>query len=155
MAADDERTGHPEEAAFYRHLAAQKGEPVAGDEKRASADPAKPKADTEQLQGFWEVIEARSDGQAWPARESVDGRLVVEGDEFRLAFFSKPTPFESNSLSGWLLLATFRLNTTKSSRNIDLITSKNPEAHELCLGIYKSDGDELMICLPREKPGER
>jgi RNA polymerase sigma factor (sigma-70 family) len=123
--------------------------------RRPSPGPVKPRTDTDKLQGTWVVLQTRSDGENRPVPESIDARLVIDGDEFRLAFFTRPTKFEGNSMSGSLLLATFKLNAKTSPQNLDLILSKDPDAHELCLGIYQLDGDDLTICLPREKPWER
>ena len=110
--------------------------------------------DTQKLQGTWVVIETRSDGETRTVPEGVDARLTIEGDQFRLMFWSSSKL--SNEASASLLFATFKLNTATSPRNIDLTTSnpKNPEANELCLGIYKFDGDNrLTICLAQERPG--
>jgi RNA polymerase sigma factor (sigma-70 family) len=126
------------------------------DAKPAPAGPAKPETDTEKLQGTWEVIETRVDGETRSVPESVDGRLVIKGDDFRLVFLTKQSELQRfNSGGGTLLFATFKLNTTKSPRNIDLVISNDPESHEVCLGIYKLDGNDLMICLPYLKPCER
>jgi uncharacterized protein (TIGR03067 family) len=126
------------------------------DAKPPRSGPAKPETDTEKLQGTWEVIESRLDGETRPVPEGVDGRLVIEGDDFRLMFMTKQSVLQKlNSGDGSLLFATLKLNTTKSPRNIDLVISKDPEAHELCLGIYKLDGNDLMLCLPYLKPCER
>jgi RNA polymerase sigma factor (sigma-70 family) len=115
---------------------------------------AKPKTDTEKLQGTWEVLETRVNGETYPTHEVTDHRLVIEGDKFRLTSMPKEPP-KLGLYGGMIFIATFKLNTTKSPRNIDLEMSKDPEAHEVCLGIYKLDGDDLVICLPYLKPCER
>jgi len=126
--------------------------------------PEKPKTDTEKLQGTWEVLENRLYGETYPTPPGIDGRLVIKGDDFRLMFWTKgmfeTDPKKKEALRGQitggsLLFATFKLNTKTSPRNIDLDISREPEAHEVCLGIYKLDGDDLMICLPYLKPCER
>jgi uncharacterized protein (TIGR03067 family) len=76
----------------------------------------------------------------------VPGRVSFEGDQFKLLL-----P-DGNSTSG---IAAFKLNTVKSPHNIDIIVSQGPESHDLWLGIYKLDGDDLIICLPRGEPYDR
>jgi RNA polymerase sigma factor (sigma-70 family) len=123
--------------------------------------PVKPKTDTEKLQGIWDVLETRLHGQTYPTPESQTGRLVIKGDEWRLVFLTKLSVLQKGGVGGGeLLFASFKLNTKTSPRNIDLELwnaemLKDPEAHEVCLGIYKLDGDDLMICLPYLKPCER
>src|SRR5262249_1597923 len=117
---------------------------------------ARPQTDTEKLQGTWEVLETRVNGETYPTPEVTDHRLVIEGDKFRLTSMLKESARPKLGVhGGTFFLATFKLNTTKSPRNIDLEMSKDPEAHEVCLGIYKLDGDDLLICLPYLKPCER
>ena len=124
------------------------------DAKPTPAPDGKPKTDTEKLQGTWKVIETRVDGETYPTDEKTDHRLVIEGDKFRLTSMPKEPP-KLGLYGGMTFIATFKLNTKTSPRNIDLEMSKDPEAHEVCLGIYKLDGDDLMICLPYLKPCER
>lgn len=112
----------------------------------------KKETDTQKLQGTWVVIEIRADGETRPVPEGFDARLIIKGDEFHLMYWAPATP-QSNERNVWLLDATFKLNTKTSPPNIDLTTSKNPEEHALCLGIYKFDGDHrLRLCLSRERP---
>jgi hypothetical protein len=63
--------------------AASRAEPPK-DAKRTPAYPVKPKTDTEKLQGIWEVIETRADGETRPMPEGLTGHLVIDGDRFRL-----------------------------------------------------------------------
>ena len=143
-------------------IAALNGQDNGG--RALTVNEAKPRTDTEKLQGTWEVLETTWDGETKPTPEGVDGRLVIKGDDFRLMFWTKGAfetdPKKREALrgqltGGTLLFATFKLNTKTSPRNINLVISNDPEAHEVCLGIYKLDGDDLMICLPYLKPCER
>jgi RNA polymerase sigma factor (sigma-70 family) len=124
--------------------------------KPTPAPDVQPRTDTEKLQGTWEVIETRVNGETYPTHDSTDHLLVIESDKFRRTCMPKESARPKLGVyGGTIFLATFKLNTKTSPRNIDLEMSKDPEAHEVCLGIYKLDGDDLMICLPYLKPCER
>ncbi len=166
-----ERTGHPGAAFFYyelveeqtkrtlNELQARKAtlkEQIKKAEEETRKAPANAKTDTEKLQGNWVVTERRLDGETTPLRDDVNGlrpqsyferifpgSLKFEGNEFRLLLA------DGKTTSG---IASFQLNTAKSPHNIDLTLSQGPESHELWLGIYRLDGDELILCLPKCEP---
>ncbi|HEV3386936.1 MAG TPA: sigma-70 family RNA polymerase sigma factor, partial [Gemmata sp.] len=116
---------------------------------KTSAGPTQPKTDAEKMQGLWEVTERREDGMSllFP-NESTNGSLFIEGDEFFLSYMSKGTP-----MGGAIWKANFTLNSEATPKSIDLTTggAKKPDT----FGIYKLDGDDLLICLPREHPFAR
>jgi RNA polymerase sigma factor (sigma-70 family) len=166
-----EQTGHPGTAIFYYELVEEQTRKTLDDlqvrtallkeqlkkaQEEALKVPAKVKTDTEKLQGNWVVTEIRQDGETRQVRDDVKdlkpqsyferlfaGTVKFEGNEFRLLL-----P-DGKATSG---IASFKLNTAKSPRNIDLTLSQGPESHELWLGIYRVDGDELILCLPKAEP---
>jgi len=118
------------------------------------ADPVragKAPSDKEKLQGVWTVTELGWDGETKPLPAGLTGRLVFEGDQYSLGFF---TELLQNSQSGSLVYATFKLNSTKSPRQIDLAVSMQPK-NKPWLGIYELDGDNLRLCLPEVAPFDR
>jgi uncharacterized protein (TIGR03067 family) len=101
-------------------------------------------SDTKKLQGVWTVTEQRLNGETYLPVAGLRHELVIEGDEFRLWSGG------NGGFSGYN--ATFKLNSRKSPRHINLISCNDAEKQELILGIYELDGDNLRLCFPYEEP---
>ena len=95
--------------------------------------------DSKKIQGTWEVIDVVADGQSVNDREFREARLVFSGD--KMNFLRKD--------------CTFKLDTTKKPKAIDLTEADGNHKGELMLGIYRLDGDRLLLCLPEGVAGGR
>jgi uncharacterized protein (TIGR03067 family) len=102
-------------------------------------------ADVKALEGTWIIDAATLDG-----RDHIDDfkgmKLILKGKDYTIQF-------AENSDKG-----TFTINTEKSPKWIDIKTGeKGPFFGKMLPGIYKLDGDTLVLCLHgdgKTRPGE-
>jgi uncharacterized protein (TIGR03067 family) len=93
------------------------------------------KKELKKFQGTWEAVSGESAGKPQPP-ESVEGLTVTfQGDKF-----------VSKKGDKVLQEGTIKIDPAKSPRQIDVIASSGPEADKAQLGIYKFEGDRLIIC---------
>jgi uncharacterized protein (TIGR03067 family) len=99
-----------------------------------------PAGDLKALQGTWNIHAA-----TLAARDHIDDfagmKLVVKGTDYTITL-------PGNDDKGAL-----KLDETKSPKHIDLTTRKDgPFKGRNLAGIYKLDGDTVLLCLNSEKP---
>lgn len=94
--------------------------------------------DYKAIQGTWKVISAEDSGRKTPADVIQNVELIITKDRITYKFGEKNTEWS------------YRLDPTKQPKWIDLI-----EADETTLGIYELEGDNLKICYPEARNGER
>ena len=97
-------------------------------------------SDAESLQGVWTVHRQESDGE----RVSIFGDMTMtfKGDKVELRPLGKDHKDPPT--------AAFKLDPTKSPKEIDLTVSKDGQS-EVVRGIYDLKGDDLRICLAEPK----
>src|SRR5262249_44818225 len=96
-----------------------------------AADPAK--TDRDKLQGTWAVVSAERDGKADDALKGHD--LTFAGDAFTIKLKDKV-----------LYKGTFKLDPDKKAAAIDFTHTEGEAKGKTWLGIYRLDGDKLIIC---------
>ena len=96
------------------------------------------KGDHEKIQGTWKVVSAEDSGGKAPDEAIKNLKLVVTKDKITYKFGDKPTEWS------------YKLEATKKPKWIDLT-----EGDQTTLGIYELEGDNLKICFPEGRKGER
>ena len=109
----------------------------------APAPPEKDKKDEEKIQGTWTIVSAQSGGENKPADETKAIKFIIKGD---LITIQDPKREEK---------ATFKLDSTKKPKTIDLIPSEKEGKGEPVLGIYELKDDDLKICFVHGGKGGR
>lgn len=94
--------------------------------------------DQERIQGTWKVVSAADSGRKTPAAALKDLKLVITKDRITYMFGKKSTEWS------------YQLEAAKTPKWIDLRDSDSTN-----LGIYELEGDNLRICFPEGRPGER
>jgi uncharacterized protein (TIGR03067 family) len=127
--------------------------------------------DEEKIQGVWEGVSARVQGQPMPDLflKTIGPTITFAGN--KVTWRANPTP-EAKDLFGGMLAnfsldGVFHLDATKSPKTIDLMVlgpnAKTPlgtPAPRALLGIYRLDGDTLEMCIavdpehPEDRPGK-
>jgi uncharacterized protein (TIGR03067 family) len=90
----------------------------------------------EPLQGTWEGVEFKVNGQALPQDTLKKIRVVITAD--RLTFTGLDTPREF----------TFKVDPSKKPAAIDMTALNGPYKDKVGLGIYRLQQDTLTICIP-------
>jgi RNA polymerase sigma-70 factor (ECF subfamily) len=101
-----------------------------------------PAADEQKkLQGEWQVIEVELQGKKLTKddAEAKAMRCVIKDDGFT---------FSTTAKAGRERKKTFKLDPTKTPKEIDLTSLDGQEKDQTAACIYKLDGDRLTICLP-------
>jgi uncharacterized protein (TIGR03067 family) len=87
------------------------------------------------LEGEWRVARLEIDGAAVSLDVTGDSRILIDGDRFRTE--SAHATYEG----------IFTVDVEASPPHIDIEFVDGPEAGNWSYGIFKLDGDELMLCL--------
>jgi uncharacterized protein (TIGR03067 family)/prepilin-type processing-associated H-X9-DG protein len=100
----------------------------------------KDKDDKQKLQGVWRVLSLEVGGKLAPAKEIAPAKLIFVGD--RLVVSADTAGGE----------ATFRLGFDKQPGQIDLTTMPDKKS---VIGIYRLEGDKLLLCFGEPDKGKR
>lgn len=94
--------------------------------------------DQESIQGTWKVVSAADSGRKTPAAVLKNLKLVITKDKITYMFGKKRTEWS------------YQLEVTTTPKWIDLRDGDGTN-----LGIYELEADNLRICFPEGRPGER
>jgi uncharacterized protein (TIGR03067 family) len=100
------------------------------------------KPDKEKLQGEWKVVSIRLGGQDHPHKDQVGEVMTFKDDGMELGSFK----------------ATFKLDPAADPRQVDFTLTESPDPNQkgqVSLGIYKLDGDKLLIHAAHPGAGDR
>jgi RNA polymerase sigma factor (sigma-70 family) len=100
------------------------------------------KPDKEKLQGEWKVVSIKLGGQDHPNKDQVGDTMTFKGDSMAL------TPYK----------AEFKLDPATDPKQVDFTLTESPDPNQkgqVSLGIYKLDGDKLILHAARPGAGER
>jgi uncharacterized protein (TIGR03067 family) len=93
--------------------------------------------DARRLQGTWTLVWSITDGQRAPADATPAPTMTLTDRDFRSEWAGKL--FRQSA---------YKLDPTRDPRWIDVIAEGDDAGH-VSRGIYRFEGDELMLCLPR------
>jgi uncharacterized protein (TIGR03067 family) len=112
----------------------------------AGADPGKQNAkELEPFQGTWKIAALEVEGNKLDIDDFKETRLTVKGDTFTMA------------TAGATYKGTFKIDSAKKPKMIDMSYTDGPEKGKTSLGIYEIDGDTWKICIGltgKERPKE-
>jgi uncharacterized protein (TIGR03067 family) len=94
------------------------------------------KKDLDKFQGTWTVVSVENSGQEMPADAVKELRLVIKGNE-RMMKMGDEVRARS----------TFKLDPSKSPKEIDLTLQEGDMKGMTFKGIYEIDGDTQKVCL--------
>jgi len=92
------------------------------------------KSDKEALQGTWKIVSVEIEGEALAMDNLIDSRLTVKGDDYLFV------------LGQTKLDLTFKMDASKSPKEIDLTAVTGPNKGKTYRGIYTLEGDTYKIC---------
>jgi uncharacterized protein (TIGR03067 family) len=104
-----------------------------GADEPKKADAKKDK-DTEAIQGKWQMASVVRNGEVIPSNFLATGELVVKGDVYKVSL---------NDISA---TATFKLDPSKSPKQIDFTYTDGANKGQTIPGIYELKGEELKVC---------
>jgi uncharacterized protein (TIGR03067 family) len=101
------------------------------------------RADADRLQGIWSMLDYQIDGSRSAEPEIRSWLLVVEGDEY------------NPGVREYSVEYTYRLRPGRTPKAIDLLPRAGSSRNQPIRGIYKLEGDRLVLCYPMDPHGER
>lgn len=108
-----------------------------------AADPSKEKTDEERLQGEWTMAGLEVREEAVPAEKLAGTTLLIKKDKYTTGVKKKEYP------------VTFKLDPKQNPKHIDMFIPGDSGEAQLSKGIYKFEGDKLIICRGQAAGGER
>jgi uncharacterized protein (TIGR03067 family) len=92
------------------------------------------KKDAEAFQGKWQMVSVVRNGEVVPSTFLATGELVVKGDVYKVSL---------NDISA---TATFKLDPSKTPKQIDFTYTDGANNGQTIQGIYELKGEELKVC---------
>jgi RNA polymerase sigma factor (sigma-70 family) len=117
----------------------KKDQPQSKEEKPAQQPQKANAADLRSLQGEWQGVEAETKGKKAPDEEVKDMRFVFKDDTLTIHSAAKPDRERKK---------TFKLDATKSPKEIDITSLDGAEKDKVAACIYKFEKDRLTLCMP-------
>jgi steroid delta-isomerase-like uncharacterized protein len=96
--------------------------------------PGSPQDDLAKFQGAWAAVTFEKHGEETPEEHLGEVRLVIEGDRYR---YEEP---------GGGFEGRYRLDPTRSPKEIDSIPTSGEHRGRVAPGIYEIDGDTHRVC---------
>jgi len=87
------------------------------------------------LQGVWQAVDAECGGTPSTVEQINELQIVIDGNKFEI----KP--------NGENRKTTYKLDTSKSPKTIDLTVADGPNKGQVALGIYALEGGQLEMCI--------
>jgi uncharacterized protein (TIGR03067 family) len=88
--------------------------------------------DTQKFQGEWTPFSIELDSKSYPEDIVKNSKLIIKGNEY------------IQTLAGQERTYRFKLDPAKNPKEIDLTRESSPK--DVIKGIYKFDGDKLVVC---------
>lgn len=108
-----------------------------------TADPKKELTDQEQFQGEWVMVGLEVREESVPAAKLAGTTLVIKKDKYTTVVKKKEYP------------VTFTLDPKQDPKHIDMMIPDDSGTPRLSKGIYKIEGDKLIVCpRPTRAAGE-
>lgn len=108
-----------------------------------TAQPPKEATDQERLQGEWVLVGLEVREEFVPAAKLAGTTLMIRGDKYATVVKKKEYP------------TTFKLDPKQDPKHIDMLIPDESGAPRLARGIYRLDGDKLVVCRGQAPGGER
>jgi uncharacterized protein (TIGR03067 family) len=101
-------------------------------------------AKKEKLVGTWDAVSVTVDGKARPEDEVKKSKMIFTGDKITILREGRKDDE-----------GTYKIDSTKKPKHIDLTPTTGGEAGKTMQGIYELEGDTLKICFGRpDRPKE-
>jgi uncharacterized protein (TIGR03067 family) len=107
------------------------------------AEPPKEPTDQEKLQGGWVLVGLDVREESVPAEKLAGTTLLIRKDKYTTVVKKKEYP------------VTFTLDPKQDPKHIDMFIPDDSGISQLSKGIYKIEGDKLIICRGQAPGGER
>ncbi len=108
-----------------------------------AGDPKKELTDQEKFQGEWVMVGLEVREESVPAGKLAGTTLVIKKDKYTTVVKKKEYP------------VTFTLDPKQDPKHIDMMIPNDSETPQLSKGIYKFEGDKLIICRGQAPGGDR
>jgi uncharacterized protein (TIGR03067 family) len=108
-----------------------------------AAEPPKSESDLEKLQGEWVLVGLEVREQTVPAEKLAGTTLVIRRDKYTTIVKKKEYP------------TTFKLDPRQDPKHIDMFIPDEAGTPRLAKGIYRIDGNKLIICRGQAPGGDR
>ena len=109
----------------------------------SGADPAKEPTDLEKLQGEWVLAGLEVREESVPAGKLAGTTLVIKKDTYTTLVKKKEYP------------VTFTLDPKQDPKHIDMLVPGDDGTPQLAKGIYRIEGDKLIVCRGQAPGGDR
>lgn len=105
------------------------------------------KKDIEKMQGTLVLVSGERDGKKFTDEEIKQSKLIIQGDTFKI-----PKSTVGTSQEG-----TFKIDPSKTPKQIDSTAGSGTDKGKISLGIYELDGDTQKFCFAppgKDRPKE-